>query len=119
MQEQFDALWSGNVDSSHVVAASGRRAVRANLLFEAMPAEWFEGAHYRRHYLEVGHADSIQVRCSLNDDVRIHLFVFRDLQAPRFSAPDPRASGFRDAWAEMVLSAATAQRTACSSPMLR
>ncbi|KDP86256.1 MULTISPECIES: helix-turn-helix transcriptional regulator [Cupriavidus] len=94
VQEQFDTLWSGNVDSSHVVAASGNEPFRANLLFEAMPAEWFEGAHYRRHYLEVGHADSIQVRCSLNDDVRIHLFVFRDLQAPRFSAPDLELLGF-------------------------
>ncbi|CAG9238278.1 Putative transcriptional regulator, LuxR family [Paraburkholderia tropica] len=88
VQEQFDTLWSGKVDSSHVVAASGNEPFRANLLFEAMPAEWFNGEHYRRHYLEVGHSDSIQVRCSLNDDVRIHLFVFRDVQAPRFSAQD-------------------------------
>ncbi|WP_233887096.1 helix-turn-helix transcriptional regulator [Paraburkholderia flagellata] len=94
VQEQFDTLWSGNVDSSHVVAMSGNEPFRANLLFEAMPAEWFEGEHYRRHYLEVGHGDSIQVRCSLNDDVRIHLFVFRDVQAPRFSAPDLELLGF-------------------------
>src|SRR5262245_42440100 len=48
----------------------------------------------RRHYLEVGHADSISVRCALNDDVRIHLFVFRDAQAPRFSASDSSLLGF-------------------------
>jgi DNA-binding CsgD family transcriptional regulator len=86
VQEQYDTLWSGHVDSSHVVAASGNEPFVANLLFEAMPAEWFEGEHYRRHYLEVGHSDSIQMRCSLNDDVRIHLFLFREVQAPRFSA---------------------------------
>jgi hypothetical protein len=51
VQEQFDTLWAGHVDSSHVVAASGNEPFNANLLFEAMPAEWFEGAHYRRHYL--------------------------------------------------------------------
>ncbi|KXU84479.1 helix-turn-helix transcriptional regulator [Paraburkholderia monticola] len=94
VQEQFDTLWAGNVDSSHVVAASGNEAFCANLLFEAMPTEWFEGEHYRRHYLEVGHGDSIQVRCSLNDDVRIHLFVFRDVHAPRFSALDLELLGF-------------------------
>ncbi|MEX3964091.1 LuxR C-terminal-related transcriptional regulator [Paraburkholderia sp. EG286B] len=94
VQEQFDTLWSGNVDASHVVAASGDEPFRANLLFEAMPAEWFEGEHYRRHYLEVGHGDSIQVRCSLNDDVRIHLFVFRDPQASRFSALDLEVLAF-------------------------
>ncbi|MEX3789443.1 LuxR C-terminal-related transcriptional regulator [Paraburkholderia sp. BR14374] len=94
VQEQYDTLWSGHVDSSHVVAASGHEPFCANLLFEAMPAEWFEGEHYRRHYLEVGHGDSIQVRCSLNDDVRIHLFVFRDVRAPRFSAPDLERLGF-------------------------
>ena len=88
VQEQYDTLWSGRVDPSHVVAASGDEPFCANLLFEAMPAEWFEGEHYRRHYLEVGHGDSIQMRCSLNDDVRIHLFVFRDVRSPRFSAPD-------------------------------
>ncbi|MFT0170089.1 helix-turn-helix transcriptional regulator [Paraburkholderia mimosarum] len=88
VQEQYDALLSGRVDSSHIVAASGNEAFSANLLFEAMPPEWFEGEHYRRHYLEVGHGDSIQMRWTLNDDVRIHLFVFRDVQAPRFSALD-------------------------------
>ncbi|WP_321945208.1 helix-turn-helix transcriptional regulator [Paraburkholderia sp. J10-1] len=94
VQEQYDTLWSGKVDSSHVVAASGNEPFLANLLFEAMPAEWFEGEHYRRHYLEVGHGDSIQMRCALNDDVRIHLFVFREVQAPRFTAPDLELLGF-------------------------
>lgn len=94
VQEQFETLWSGHVDSSHVVAVSGNEPFSANLLFEAMPAEWFEGEHYRRHYLGVGHGDSIQVRCALNDDVRIHLFIFRDVQAPRFSARDLELLGF-------------------------
>jgi len=94
VQEQFDTLWSSNVDLSQILAVSGDEPFRTRLLFEALPPEWFEGDHYRRHYLEVGHADSVSVRCALNDDVRIHLFVFRDAQAPRFSAPDSSLLGF-------------------------
>lgn len=94
VQEQFDTLWSPDVDLSQILAVSGDEPFRTRLLFEALPPEWFDGEHYRRHYLEVGHADSISVRCALNDDVRIHLFVFRDAQAPRFSTLDSGLLGF-------------------------
>jgi len=94
VQEQFDTLWSSDVDLSQILAVSGDEPFRTRLLFEALPPEWFEGEHYRRYYLEVGHADSMSVRCALNDDVRIHLFVFRDAQAPRFSASDSSLLGF-------------------------
>jgi DNA-binding CsgD family transcriptional regulator len=94
VQEQFDTLWSSDVDLSQILAVSGDEPFRTRLLFEALPPEWFEGEHYRRHYLDVGHADSISVRCALNDDVRIHLFVFRNAQAPRFSARDSSLLGF-------------------------
>lgn len=88
VQEQFESLWSPRIDLSQVLAVSGDEPFRTRLLFDALPPEWFEGEHYRRHYLEVGHADSMSMRFSLNDDVRIHLFVFRDAQTPRFSATD-------------------------------
>jgi DNA-binding CsgD family transcriptional regulator len=94
VQEQFDTLWTSDIDISQIQAVSGDEPFRTRLLFSALPPEWFEGAHYRRHYLEVGHADSISVRCAINADVRIHLFVFRDLQAPRFSAQDSNLLGF-------------------------
>lgn len=94
VQEQFDTLWSSEVDLSQILAVSGDEPFRTRLLFSALPPEWFEGAHYRRHYLDVGHADSISVRCAINDDVRIHLFVFRDIQAPRFSERDSNLLGF-------------------------
>ena len=94
VQEQFDTLWSSNVDLSQILAVSGDEPFRTRLLFEALPPEWFEGEHYRRHYLDVGHADSISVRFALNDDVRIHLFVFRDAQSPRFSVLDSSLLGF-------------------------
>lgn len=94
VQEQFDTLWSSDIDPSQVLAVSGDEPFRTRLLFEALPPEWFEGDHYRRHYLEVGHADSMSMRCALNDDVRIHVFVFRDAQAPRFSAADCSLLGF-------------------------
>ncbi|MEJ8814861.1 helix-turn-helix transcriptional regulator [Variovorax ureilyticus] len=94
VQEQFDGLWSPKVDVSQILAVSGDEPFRTRLLFQTLPPEWFEGEHYRRHYLNVGHADSMSMRCSLNDDVRIHLFVFRDAQAPRFSALDSRQLGF-------------------------
>lgn len=94
VQEQFDSLWSPNVDLSQIMAVSGDEPFRTRRLFATLPPEWFEGEHYRRHYLEVGHADSISVRCALNDDVRIHLFVFRNAQAPRFSELDSSFLGF-------------------------
>ncbi|MBO9515797.1 MAG: helix-turn-helix transcriptional regulator [Variovorax sp.] len=94
VREQFDTLWSPNVDLSQVLAVSGDEPFRTRLLFEALPPEWFESEHYRRHYLAVGHADSMSVRCALNDDVRIHLFVFRDTEAPRFCAADSSRLGF-------------------------
>lgn len=94
VQEQFDTLWSTEINLSQVLAVSGDEPFRTRLLFEALPPEWFEGEHYRRHYLEVGHVDSMSVRCALNDDVRIHLFVFRDAQAPRFSRSDSDLLGF-------------------------
>ncbi|MCS3731883.1 helix-turn-helix transcriptional regulator [Bradyrhizobium betae] len=94
VQKQFDTLWSGNVDLSQILSMSGDEPFRVRLLFEALPPEWFEGEHYRRHYLDVGFADSISVRIALNDDLRIRLFVFRDAQAPRFSAEDGQRLGF-------------------------
>jgi len=94
VKEQFDGLWSPNIDVSQILAVSGDEPFRVRLLFETLPPEWFDGEHYRRHYLNVGHADSMSMRCSLNDDVRIHVFVFRDTQAPRFTPLDGRQLGF-------------------------
>lgn len=94
VQRQFDTLWSDNVDLSQILSMSGDEPFRVRLLFEALPPEWFEGEHYRRHYLDVGFADSISVRIALNEDVRIRLFIFRDAQAPRFSAQDGQRLGF-------------------------
>lgn len=94
VRQQFDALWSTNLDISQILSASGNEPFRIRLLFEALPPEWFEGEHYRRHYLGVGHADSISARIALNDDVRIRLFVFRDAQSCRFSTRDGEYLGF-------------------------
>ncbi len=93
VQEQFDALWSKTLDISQVLAMSGDDAFRTRLLFEALPAEWFDGPHYRRHYLAVGHADSMSMRCALNEDVRVHIFVFRSVDAPRFASADKEPFG--------------------------
>lgn len=93
VREQFDTLWTPTVDSSQILAVSGDEAFRTRLLFESLPPEWFDGDHYRRHYLQVGHADSMSVRCALNDDVRVHLFLFRDLEAARFLPGDKEPFG--------------------------
>jgi len=94
VQKQYEKLWSDSVDLSQILSMSGDEPFRVRLLFEALPPEWFEDEHYRRHYLDVGFADSISVRVALNDDVRIRLFVFRDTQAPRFTAQDAERLGF-------------------------
>ena len=94
VQKQYDKLWSDNVDLSQILSMAGDEPFRVRLLFEALPPAWFEGEHYRRHYLDVGFADSISVRIALNDDVRVRLFVFRDTQAPRFTAQDAQLLGF-------------------------
>ena len=93
VQEQFDALWSQSLDISQVLAMAGDEVFRIRLLFEALPAEWFDGPHYRRHYLAVGHADSMSMRCALNEDVRVHIFVFRSAEAPRFASTDKEPFG--------------------------
>ncbi|WP_286144420.1 hypothetical protein [Bradyrhizobium sp. NFR13] len=59
-----------------------------------LDGRWFEGKHYRRHYLDVGFADSISMRIALNDDVRIRLFVFRDAPVSRLTAQDGQRLGF-------------------------
>ncbi|WP_247405094.1 helix-turn-helix transcriptional regulator [Bradyrhizobium sp. 176] len=94
VQKQYDTLWSDDVDLSQILSMSGDEPFRVRLLFETLPPEWFKGKHYRRHYLDVGFADSISVRIALNDDLRIRLFVFRDAQQPRFTAQDGQRLGF-------------------------
>lgn len=88
MRQQQDQLCSPEVDVSQVLAVSGDEPFRTRLLFETLPPEWFDGEHYRRHYLGIGFADSLSVRWALNDDVRVHLFLFRSAAAPRFTADD-------------------------------
>jgi DNA-binding CsgD family transcriptional regulator len=93
VQEQFDRLWTPSLDISQVLAMSGNESFRVRLLFEALPSEWFAGEHYRRHYLAVGHADSMSMRCSINEDARVHLFIFRGTAAPRFASEDKEPFG--------------------------
>jgi DNA-binding CsgD family transcriptional regulator len=88
VQEQVSTSWSPSVDLSQILAVSGPEQFRVKLLFEALPSEWFHGPHYRRHYLDVGHADSMSMRCSVNDDVRVHIFLFRSIEATRFQPVD-------------------------------
>lgn len=93
IQEQFDRLWTPSLDISQILAMAGNEPFRIRLLFEALPPEWFAGDHYRRHYLEVGHADSMSMRCAINEDVRVHLFIFRGTAAPRFASGDKEPFG--------------------------
>lgn len=86
IQSQVDKLWQQKVDISAIIGASGDEPYLTRLLFEALPKEWFDGDHYRRHYLNVGHADHVSARVSINEDVRIHLFLYRGLDAPRYTA---------------------------------
>lgn len=86
MQERADGLWRPKVDISAVIGAAGNEPFLTRLLFEALPADWFEGDYYKRYYLDVGHADQLSVRCAINDDVRIHIFLYRGLTSPRFTA---------------------------------
>ncbi|MCR8961233.1 helix-turn-helix transcriptional regulator [Variovorax sp. S2] len=93
VQEQFDTLWSPSIDLSQILAVAGEEPFRTQLLFEALPPEWFDGPHYQRHYLDVGHADSMSMRCAINADVRVHLFIFRSTESPRFSSADKKPFG--------------------------
>lgn len=86
VKTQIDELWRPQVDISAIIGVAGNEPFLTRLLFEALPGEWFDGEHYRRHYLDVGHADHISARWSINEDVRIHLMLYRDLSHPRFTA---------------------------------
>lgn len=102
VQEQFDALWSQSLDISQILAMAGDEAFHTRLLFEALPAEWFDGPHYRRHYLAVDHADSMSMRCALNEDVRVHIFLFRSAEAPRFASTDKEPFGLALRWLRWI-----------------
>lgn len=74
------------VDISYIIAAAGDDPFLIRHLFESLPAEWFGGDHYRRHYLDIGHADQLSARIAINEDVRVHILLYRDLITPRFTA---------------------------------
>jgi DNA-binding CsgD family transcriptional regulator len=86
VQKQVDKLWLPKVDLSSIVGAAGEEPFLTRLLFEALPASWFEEEYYRRHYLAVGHADHVSARCSFGKDVRIHLLLYRGPEDPRYTA---------------------------------
>jgi DNA-binding CsgD family transcriptional regulator len=74
------------VDISYIIAAAGDEPFLIRHLFESLPPEWFDGDHYRRHYLDIGHADHLSARIAINEDVRVYVLVYRDLITPRFTA---------------------------------
>lgn len=86
VQSQVDKLWLPKVDLSSIVGAAGEEPFLIRLLFEALPASWFEEEYYRRHYLAVGHADHMSMRCAFGKDVRIHLLLYRGPEDPRYTA---------------------------------
>lgn len=86
VQKQVDKLWLPKVDLSSIVGAAGEEPFLTRLLFEALPASWFEGDYYRSHYLAVGHADHVSARCAFGKDVRIHLLLYRGPEDPRYAA---------------------------------
>lgn len=86
VKTRVDKLMKSEADAASIVAVAGNEPFLARLLFEVMPPEWFDGPFYRRHYLEVGHADQLSARCAISDDVRTHLFLYRGPDSPRFTA---------------------------------
>ena len=85
---QNEKQWLPEVDISSIIDAAGEEPFLTKLLSEGLPNEWFEGDYYRRHYLDVGHADHMSVRCAITKDVRIHIYIYRDLTSPRFNTED-------------------------------
>ncbi|QWF19936.1 helix-turn-helix transcriptional regulator [Lysobacter capsici] len=79
-------LMKSESDLASIISSAGNEPFLARLLFETLPASWFQGEFYKRHYLDVGHADQLSARCAINDDVRVHLFLYRGVSQPRFSA---------------------------------
>lgn len=86
VKTRVEKLMRSEADLASIVAVAGNEPFLARLLFDVMPPEWFEGEFYRRHYLDVGHADQLSARCAINDDVRTHLFLYRGPDSPRFTA---------------------------------
>jgi DNA-binding CsgD family transcriptional regulator len=74
------------VDISLIMIAAGDDPFLIRHLHESLPPEWFEGEHYRRHYLDMGHADYLSARISINEDVRVIVLIYRDSITPRFTA---------------------------------
>lgn len=85
VKTRVDNLMKSQADIASVIASAGTEPFLARLLFETLPADWFEGEYYRRHFLDVGLADQLSARSAINDDVRTHLFLYRGVDAPRFT----------------------------------
>ncbi|HJU39019.1 MAG TPA: LuxR C-terminal-related transcriptional regulator [Tahibacter sp.] len=90
VKDRVDRLMKSQADTASIIASAGNEPFLVRLLFETLPAEWFEGEFYRRHFYDIGHADQLSARCAINDDVRTHLFLYRGPDSPRFT-PDIKA----------------------------
>lgn len=86
VKTRIDTVMKSEPDIASIIAAAGNEPFLVRLLFEALPGEWFASDFYRRHFLDVGHADQLSARCAFNDDVRTHLFLYRGPDHPRFTA---------------------------------
>lgn len=86
VKSRVDKLMKSESDAASIVAIAGDEPFLARLLFESLPEQWFKGEFYKRHYLDVGHADQLSARCAINADVRTHLFLYRGPDQPRFTA---------------------------------
>lgn len=80
-------LMKSESDTASIISSAGNEPFLIRLLFESLPGQWFKGEYYKRHYLDVGHADQLSARCAINDDIRTHLFLYRGSKEPRFT-PD-------------------------------
>jgi DNA-binding CsgD family transcriptional regulator len=80
-----DAKLPPEIDLSYIIAAAGDDPFLIRHLFESLPPAWFDGEHYRRHYLDLGHADHLSARIAINEDVRVYALIYRDLITPRFT----------------------------------
>lgn len=85
VNSRVDKLMKAESNLASQVAIAGNEPFLARLLAEALPAHWFEGEFYKRHYLDIGHADQLSARCAINADVRTHLFLYRGPDRPRFT----------------------------------
>lgn len=87
-KQTIKRLDQGEVDESSRNHARQAGKFRASLLVDHVSEAFFQGEHYRDHYLQRGIADRLFVTLPVNEDTESYFIFDRMVNQPRFTYSD-------------------------------